>query len=146
MGIQYIYIYIYIYIKYIELQDSSPAGPKQHSKIVPNYSSKEYIRNKYLVSASEDLTLKFRCEELTRIENDQKVESEYIKSLEIDDKYIIGGRKNGCLDVILSAPPYKKLFELTGHKGSIFAIYSVLTENTPPTFIATGGDDDVISI
>ena len=69
--------------------------------------------------------------------------------MEIDNKYIIGGKKNGCLDVILSAPPYKKLFELTGHKGSIFAICSVLmenTENTLPTFIATGGDDDVIGI
>ena len=50
------------------------------------------------------------------------------------------------LDAILSAPPYKKLFELTGHIGSIFAICSVLTENTPPAFIATGGDDDAICI
>ena len=66
--------------------------------------------------------------------------------MEIDNKYIIGGKKNGCLDVILSAPPYKKLFELTCHKGFIFAICSVLMENTPPTFIATGGDDDVIRI
>ena len=50
------------------------------------------------------------------------------------------------LDAILSAPPYKKLFELTGHKGFIFVICSVLTENTPHAFIATGGDDDVIGI
>ena len=120
----------------------------EEEKLISNYSSKKYLRNKYLISASVDLTLKFWSEEFIRIEKDEKVESEYLKLLEIDDKYIIGGKKNGCLDVILSAPPYKKLFELTGHRGSIFAICSVFMEGKkyPHVFIATGGDDDVIGI
>ena len=35
------------------------------------------------------------------------VDSEYLKLLEIEIKYLIEGMKNGYLDVILNAPLYK---------------------------------------